>query len=90
MFGKEHTMTVVEIRTAAEIEAERKAFKADRVGHNGSLIGAKHPRRLIYLAHAKGYVMARHPHCIPFVITESLWRSFPLFKRSSDDEGDKR
>lgn len=57
---------------------ERQAFKADREGHNaeGTFVS-----RITYLAHAKGYVMARRPGCRPFVITEALWRSFPLWTK---------
>jgi hypothetical protein len=71
----------MQIRTASEIEAERKAFKADRVGHNGNIRARMQPRRITYLAHGKGWVMARHPGCSPFAIQEQLWRSFPLYER---------
>lgn len=50
-------------------------FTADRYGHNGS--HAPMYGRIIYMAHAKGYVMARRPRAVPFVISEKLWRSFP-------------
>jgi len=70
------------IRTAREIEDERLAFKADRVGHNdGNPVVRANPRRLTYLAHGKGYVMVRHPGCSPFAIPEKLWLSFPLLEK---------
>ena len=53
------------------------AFKKDRVGTNGR--PGSRPSRITYLAHAKGYVMCRHPGCMPFVITEKEWLSFPLW-----------
>lgn len=34
--------------------------------------------RVRYLAHAKGYVMARRPACMPFVVTEKEWLALPL------------
>lgn len=71
------------LRTASEIEAERLEFKTDRIGHNDSIEGRRHPSRITYVTHAKGYVMARHPGARPFVITEELWRSFPLRKTRS-------
>lgn len=66
------------LRTAREIEDERLAFKAARIGHNdGGPIARANPTKLTYLAHGKGYVMVRHPNCQPFAITEALWLSFP-------------
>jgi hypothetical protein len=66
---------VVDLKTASEIERERRAFKRDRIGHNGR--GT--PSRITYVAHGRGYVMARHPGCMPFVISEKDWRNFPYF-----------
>ena len=57
---------------------DRKNFLADRWGHNGFYEPTY--SRVIYMAHAKGYVMARRPRCTPFVISEKLWRSFDLFR----------
>lgn len=62
--------------TVLKAFAEDRDMKADRLGHNGRVPDAK-PSRVTYLAHAKGYVMARHPGCMPFAISEELWRSFP-------------
>lgn len=47
-----------------------KDFRHDRLGTAG---------RITYMAHGKGYVMARHPGAIPFAIPEALWRSFPYW-----------
>jgi hypothetical protein len=52
-------------------------LKADRWGHNGVVNPCW--GRITYIAHAKGYVMARRPRAVPFVITEKLWNSFPLW-----------
>jgi hypothetical protein len=71
-------MARIELRTGREIEQDRLRFKADRIGHNG--LGS--PSRVTYLAHARGYVMARHPGCIPFAIPEKEWLSFPLWENS--------
>lgn len=54
-------------------------FKRDRAGAGGGY-GAK-PSRVTYMAHGKGYVMIRHPGCIPFVVTEKEWLAFPLWKK---------
>lgn len=67
------------LRTASEIETARKEFKADRYGHNNPTSIKPRLGRITYMAHAKGYVMARRPGAMPFVITEKLWRSFPLW-----------
>lgn len=76
------------IRTASEIESERKAFKADRYGHNNSLSAAEPPwGRITYLAHAKGYVMARRPGCTPFVLSEEMWKSFNLWAAVNGEHG---
>jgi len=32
---------------------------------------------VIEMARADGYVMARRPRCIPFVVTEREWRTWP-------------
>ena len=34
------------------------------------------PSRL--MARAEGYVMVRHPHCIPYVMTLKNWNALPL------------
>lgn len=76
-------MNFTTIKTGREIEQERLEFKADRIGHNdGGPIARSNPSRTTYMAHAKGWVMVRHPGCRPFLITEKLWRSFPLVERS--------
>jgi hypothetical protein len=55
-----------------------KDFRRDRFGHNN--VGAEpHHGRIAYVAHGKGYVMARRPGCEPWVISEALWRSFPYW-----------
>ena len=58
-------------------------FTADRFGHNYNLGTAFHGPPVLpkikYLAHAKGYVMARRPGCMPFVITEKQWLEMPLW-----------
>jgi hypothetical protein len=72
----EGTSMPFEAKTAREIMAERRNFKRDRVGHNGRGM----PGRITYMAHASGYVMCRRPGCIPFVISEADWRSFPFWK----------
>lgn len=61
---------------------EDKDFRRDRYGHNGR---TSQPAfgRITYLAHAKGYVMARRPHCTPFIISETLWRSFAFWNRET-------
>jgi hypothetical protein len=73
----------VKLRAAAEIEAERLAFKRDRYGHNHSTSSVEAKlSRITYMAHAKGYVMCRRPGCIPFVITEAQWRGFPFYEET--------
>lgn len=54
-------------------------YKRDRIGTNGSL-GAK-PSRITYMAHAKGWVMCRHPGCTPFAVMEKEWLSFPFYEK---------
>lgn len=62
------TDTVLEqLREARRI---RTRFEADR-SRNG--------RRARYLAHNDGYVMARHPRCIPFVLTAKEWDALPFY-----------
>lgn len=56
---------------------EEQEFRRDRVGTNG-YPGAR-PSRVTYMAHAKGYVMVRHPGCSPFTVTEKEWRAFPYY-----------
>lgn len=56
---------------------EQRKFRRDRYGHNHNTgTGEPHWSRITYLAHAKGYVMARRPGCIPFVLTEKQWLEF--------------
>lgn len=57
-------------------------LQRDRIGHNDTSAGRSRPSRITYLAHAKGYVMARHPGCSPFAISEALWSSFPYWTAS--------
>ena len=54
----------------------------DRYGHNHNN-GTGEPRwsRVTYLAHAKGYVMARRPGRTPFVVTSEQWLDFPLWEK---------
>lgn len=35
--------------------------------------------KITYMAHAKGYVMARRPGCEPFILTENQWAAFPFY-----------
>lgn len=73
------------IRGASEIEQERLAFKRDRYGHNhSSAVRELHVTRITYLAHGKGYVMARRPQCTPFVLTEKQWLAFPNWEGQAD------
>jgi hypothetical protein len=63
---------------------ERKlddGFTRDRFGHNGQ---SSWLSRITYMAHANGYVMARRPRCIPFVISEKMWLSFPFWSGQPD------
>jgi hypothetical protein len=74
----------VELKTARQLERERLEFKADRYGHNDPSSVEPSLSRIAYMAHAKGYVMARRPGCKPFVIDEKLWRSFPKWEGQGD------
>lgn len=58
---------------------DEKMWYEDRLGHNDPSGQPPTIGRITYLAHAKGYVMARRPGCTPFVISEKLWRSFPYW-----------
>lgn len=49
----------------------------DRIGTNGN--SNSRPSRITYMAHGKGWVMVRHPGCIPFAITEKQWLAFPPY-----------
>ena len=51
--------------------------KADRVRPGSSFLGG----RVRYMAHADGYVMARRPGCIPFVVAQREWLSLPFHER---------
>jgi hypothetical protein len=35
--------------------------------------------RLSYLAHGKGYVMARRPGCVPFAVTIQEWQAMEFW-----------
>ena len=61
---------------------KRGDFMHDRIGTNGH--PAARPSRVTYLAHGKGWVMVRHPGCIPFAITEDAWLSFPFYQKPTD------
>lgn len=57
--------------------------------HNGGVFLSK----ITYMANAKGYVMARRPGCIPFVITEKQWLDFPLwsdFERAQSEGASRK
>jgi hypothetical protein len=82
MPGLEVTFT-----TAREIERIRKDFRADRYGHNDALGFQPSWGRIVYLAHAKGYVMVRRPGAKPFVIPEKLWRSFRPWAEHTANKG---
>lgn len=56
-----------------------------RYGHNFSSV--KFLSKVTYMAHAKGYVMARRPGCTPFVITEKQWLNFPIWNGQPDSDG---
>ena len=60
---------------------KRGDFMHDRLGHNGRGPDPK-SSRITYMAHAKGWVMVRHPGCIPFAITEKDWLSFPIYQQT--------
>lgn len=60
----------------------RREFEADRWGHNNPRGQEPTYGRIKYMTHAGGYVMARRPHCMPFVISEKLWRSFQIFDKA--------
>jgi hypothetical protein len=55
-----------------------KAFRRDRLETSG--------QRITYMAHGKGYVMARHPGAMPFAIPEALWRSFDYWTAKPADQ----
>lgn len=57
---------------------ERQTLRADRLrrGHQAR-----------YMAHADGYVMARLPGCMPFVIAEKEWIALPLYQAQSSHKG---
>lgn len=60
-------------------------FRQDRTGTNGS--PSSRPSRVTYMAHGKGWVMVRHPGCIPFTLTEKTWLSFPYWTMDGDQDG---
>lgn len=59
---------------------ERRDFIRDRYGHGRY---AMHSGRITYVAHGKGYVMARFPGCVPFVLSEKEWLGFPIWNGQS-------
>ena len=70
----------VEIAQALERENTRgldhaldQAGEPSRFKHDRSKDG-----RIVYMAHAKNYVMVRRPGCVPFVLTEKEWRTLPI------------
>jgi hypothetical protein len=62
---------------------KHNTFAADRFGHNYNPGAAFHGppvlSKIKYMAHAKGYVMAKRPGRTPFVITEKQWLEMPLW-----------
>ncbi len=36
-----------------------------------------HHGKIVFMARSCGYVMARRPRCIPFVLSEKEWRKLP-------------
>ncbi len=79
-------MAQIKLRTAAEIERERLDLKRDRYGHNDPIDQKPSFSRITYMCHAKGWVMARCPNCLPFVISERLWLSFDYWDDHSRKE----
>lgn len=73
----------VSLKTTRTIRRERLDFMRDRNGHNG----CGRSSRTTYMAHAKGWVLVRHPGCIPFAVTEREWRSFPYWEPLADIKG---
>lgn len=71
-------------KAAAKAFREQNNFTSDRLGHNNPTSIEPSLGRITYMTSAKGYVMARRPGCLPFVITEKLWRSFPLWGGQRD------
>lgn len=63
---------------------QHDTFTKDRFGHNYNPGAAFHGppvlSKIKYLAHAKGYVMARRPGCSPFVLTEKQWLELPFWE----------
>lgn len=58
------------------VNAVKANFRRDRVGTNGH--PEARPSRVTYMAHGKGWVMCRHPGCVPFAVTEKRWLEFPF------------
>lgn len=48
---------------------EKREFERDRSYRGG---------RVKYMTHVDGYVMARKPRAMPFVISEKEWRHLPF------------
>lgn len=67
-----------QIKTTNVLRRERLDFMRDRFGHNDPPFNPQFGR-ITYLAHAKGFVMARRPGCRPFAISEARWRSFTFW-----------
>lgn len=56
-----------------------RSYKRSRNGHNHvgvNRVGSK----INYVMHGKGFVVARHPGCRPFVLTEQQWLEFPIWE----------
>lgn len=62
-------------------------FEKDRFGHNDPSGAVPHWSRIVHLAHASGYVMARRPGCLPFVLSEKVWDTFPYWDRQAEFSG---
>lgn len=63
--GKEYA---VEMQTQARRNASLPCITLTRVHRDGPVK---------YMTHASGYVMARRPGGIPFVMAEKQWRALP-------------
>lgn len=74
---KDAVLDLGQLKTASTLQRERREFMADRMPSTG---------RTTYMAHGKGYVMVRHPGCMPFVVTETEWRAMPLWQKPSQDQ----
>lgn len=68
------------LKTTRERRREQRDFMRDRLGHSGS----GRPSRTTYMAHGNGWVLVRHPGCIPFAVMEREWQSFPYYSPPND------